>query len=65
MAKKIKQKKHSGIAKTMKVRPGGTVKIAKVGVLHNTGKKSSKQSRQKRKGSELHKTDLKRIKHKI
>ena len=48
--KRIKKKTHSGLKK------------ASQGVLHNTGKRSSKTNRQKRNSSELHKSDYKRIK---
>ena len=62
MAKKNKMKTHKGSAKVFRKRKSGSIKITRQGVLHNTGKNSSKRSRQKRKGSELHKSDLKRIK---
>ena len=34
MANKNKKKKHKGIAKVCKVRPGGTIKIGKPGSRH-------------------------------
>lgn len=60
--KKNKMKTHKGSAKVFKKRKSGSIKITRQGVLHNTGKNSSKRSRQKRKGSALHKSDYKRIK---
>ncbi len=62
MAKKNKMKTHKGSAKVFRKRKSGSIKITRQGVLHNTGKNSSKRSRQKRKGSALHKSDYKRIK---
>ncbi len=62
MAKKNKMKTHKGSAKVFKKRKSGSIKISRQGVLHNTGKNSSKRSRQKRKGSVLNKSDYKRIK---
>ena len=48
---KNKMKTHKGSAKVFKKRKSGSIKITRQGVLHNTGKNSSKRSRQKRKGS--------------
>ena len=60
--KKNKMKTHKGTKKVLNVRKSGTIAITKQGVLHNTGKRSSKTNRQKRNQSELHKSDYKRIK---
>lgn len=60
--KKNKMKTHKGMKKTFKVRKSGSISISKQGVLHNTGKRSSKTNRQKRNNQELHKSDYKRIK---
>ena len=60
--KKIKKKTHKGTAKTMNVRNSGSVTRGKSGTNHNTGKKSSKFSRKARKGLEVSKPDLKRLK---
>ena len=60
--KKNKMKTHKGSAKVFRKRKSGSIKITRQGVLHNTGKNSSQRSRQKRKGSALHKSDYKRIK---
>lgn len=60
--KKNKMKTHKGSAKVFKVRQSGSIKITSQGTNHNTGKNSAKRSRQKRKGSELNKSDYKRIK---
>ena len=61
-AKKNKMKTHKGMKKVFKVRKSGSIAIPKQGVLHNTGKRTSKTNRQKRNGQELHKSDYKRIK---
>ncbi len=60
--KKNKMKTHKGMKKTFKVRKSGSIAISKQGVLHNTGKRTSKTNRQKRNNQELHKSDYKRIK---
>lgn len=57
-----KMKSHGGISKKIKVRPGGTTKIEKVGTNHNTGKKPASFNRKARKGSELSSGDAKRYK---
>ena len=49
--KKNKMKTHKGTAKVFKMRQSGSIKITSQGINHNTGKNSSKRSRQKRKGS--------------
>ena len=59
---KVKHKTHKGTAKVCKVRQSGSIKITNQGINHNTGKNSAKRSRQKRKGNELHSSDLKRVK---
>ena len=48
--------------KVFKVRKSGTITMSSQGVLHNTGKRTAKTNRQKRNGSELNKSDYKRIK---
>lgn len=63
--KKIKKKTHKGLKKVLNIRQSGSISIKRQGTLHNTGKNSSKRSRQKRKNSELHSSDLKRIKDAI
>jgi len=60
--KKIKKKTHKGASKVFKKRQSGSIKITSQGINHNTGKNSAKRSRQKRKGSALHKSDYNRIK---
>ena len=57
-----KMKTHKGYAKKIKKRPGGTIKIGRNGMNHNTGKKNSAYNRTKKKGSMLSKSDLRRIK---
>ena len=46
--KKNKMKTHKGMKKVFKVRKSGAIKKASQGILHNTGKRSSKTNRQKR-----------------
>ena len=60
--KKNKMKTHKGMKKVFKVRKSGSITMSHQGVLHNTGKRTSKTNRQKRNASELHKSDYKRIK---
>ena len=57
-----KLKTHSGLGKVIKKRPGGTIKIGKAGGRHNTGKKNSQFNRDVRKGSQMDKSDIKRLK---
>ena len=60
--KKNKMKTHKGTKKVLNVRKSGSISVTHQGVLHNTGKRSSKTNRQKRNQSALHKSDYKRIK---
>ena len=60
--KKNKMKTHKGTKKVFKVRKSGSIAMSKQGVLHNTGKRTTKTNRQKRNKQELHKSDYKRIK---
>ena len=60
--KKNKMKTHKGTKKVLNIRKSGSISMSKQGVLHNTGKRTSKTNRQKRNGQELHKSDYKRIK---
>ena len=57
-----KLKTHKGLAKVCKVRPGGTVKLGVAGTNHNTGKHTSANKRNKRKGNALSTSDYKRVK---
>ena len=61
-AKKNKMKTHKGTKKVLNIRQSGSITVSKQGVLHNTGKRSTKTNRQKRNENSLHKSDLKRIK---
>ena len=61
-AKKNKMKTHKGTKKVLNIRQSGSITVSKQGVLHNTGKRSTKTNRQKRNANSLHKSDLKRIK---
>ena len=60
--KKNKMKTHKGMKKVFKVRKSGSITMSKQGVLHNTGKRTSKTNRKKRNGQALHKSDYTRIK---
>ena len=60
--KKNKMKTHKGTKKVLNVRKSGSISVTHQGVLHNTGKRSSKTNRQKRNQSALNKSDYKRIK---
>ena len=67
MAKKVKMKKnkmktHKGLKKVLNIRQSGSISVKSQGTRHNTGKNSAKRSRQKRKNSGLHNSDLKRVK---
>lgn len=57
-----KQKTHKGIAKKVKVRPGGSMMIGHPGANHNSGKKSTDFNRNHRKGAELSSADKNRYK---
>lgn len=63
--KKIKQKTHKGLKKVLNIRQSGSISIKSQGTRHNTGKNSAKRSRQKRKNSNLNKSDLSRVKSMI
>jgi ribosomal protein L35 len=58
-----KLKTHKGLAKVLKVRPGGTVSIGKPGSRHNTGKKNAASNRSARAGSLLKRADKRRLKN--
>lgn len=57
-----KLKTHKATSKKLHVKKSGVVSISKAGANHKTGKKASKISRRKRKGSLLSKSDAKRLK---
>ncbi len=58
-----KLKTHKSTSKKIKTRPsGGPSKIGRPISRHNTGKKTAKVNRKKRKGSTLSKSDAKRLK---
>ena len=61
-AKKNTMKTHKGTKKVLNIRQSGSITVSKQGVLHNTGKRSTKTNRQQRNANSLHKSDLKRIK---
>ena len=60
--KKNKMKTHKGTKKVLNIRKSGSISVTHQGGLHNTGKQTSKRSRQKRNKLELNKSDYKRIK---
>ena len=60
--KKNKMKTHKGTKKVLNIRKSGTISVPKQGTLHNTGKRTTKTNRQKRKGSSISKADYSRIK---
>lgn len=60
--KKNKMKTHKGLKKVINVRQSGSMTVQKQGVLHNTGKRTSKTNRQKRNSNGLNKSDYNRIK---
>ncbi len=61
MAKKT-QKTHKGLSKVIKVRKGGSVKYQPANKLHQTTNRSNASRRRRHHESELHSSDLKRIK---
>ncbi len=60
-----KMKTHSGTAKRVKVSGTGKVRRQQAGMSHLMPNKTSKQKRHLRKGTEVSKSDLKRIKEQI
>ena len=60
-----KQKTHSGLAKRIKISGTGKVRRQQAGLAHLMPNKTAKQKRQLRKGTEVSKSDLKRIKQQI
>ncbi len=60
-----KTKTHKGIAKKIKVRPGGTAKIGKPGSNHKTGKKPTSFNRKMRKGLTLSSADTNKYKREL
>ena len=60
--KKNKMKTHKGTKKVLNVRQSGSITVSKQGVLHNTGKRTTKTNRQKRNANALSKADYGRIK---
>ncbi len=61
MAKKT-QKTHKGLSKVIKVRKGGSIKYQPANKLHQTTNRSNASRRRRHHESELHNSDLKRIK---
>jgi len=65
MAKKVKQKTHSGLKKRIKVTATGKLMRHKAYSNHLAASKTTKQNRQLRAETTVHKTDEKRIKRLI
>ncbi len=59
---KIKQKTHKGTKKSIMLRNSGSAKFKKPGANHKTVSYSAARMRNLRKGSELSKSDLNRLK---
>ncbi len=59
---KIKQKTHKGTKKSIMLRNSGSAKFKKPGANHKTVGYTSARMRKLRKGSELSKADLRRLK---
>ncbi len=62
MANKVKNKTHKGLSKVIKVRKGGSVKYQPANKNHKLTHKSNASRRRRHHESELHNTDMKRIK---
>ncbi len=62
MANKVKAKTHSGLKKVVKVRKSGSVKYQPANKLHQTANRSNASRRRRHQESEVHSSDLKRIK---
>ena len=61
MAKKT-QKTHKGLSKVIKVRKGGSVKYQPAGKNHKLTHKSNASRRRRHHESEMHSSDIKRVK---
>ena len=64
MAKKT-QKTHKGLSKVIKVRKGGSVKYQPAGKNHKLTHKSNASRRRRHHESEMHSSDIKRVKELI
>lgn len=64
MAKKT-QKTHKGLSKVIKVRKGGSVKYQPAGKNHKLTHKSNASRRRRHHESEMHPSDIKRVKELI
>lgn len=62
MANKVKAKTHKGLAKVIKVRKSGSVKYQPANKLHKTTGRSNASRRRRHQDSEMHCSDLKRLK---
>lgn len=60
-----KLKTHKGTKKTLNIRQSGSISKCNSVGQHKTGKKPTSANRKKRQGSELSKSDYKRIKNVI
>ena len=64
MAKKT-QKTHKGLSKVIKVRKSGSVKFQPANKLHQTTNRSNASRRRRHHESEMHSSDIKRVKELI
>ncbi|MFQ8643049.1 MAG: 50S ribosomal protein L35 [Oscillospiraceae bacterium] len=64
MAKKT-QKTHKGLAKVIKVRKGGSIKYQPANKNHKLTHKSNASRRRRHHVSEMHSSDIKRVKELI
>ena len=62
MANKVKAKTHKGLAKVIKVRKGGSIKYQPANKNHKLTHKSNASRRRRHHESEMHSSDVKRLK---
>ena len=62
MANKVKNKTHKGLSKVIKKRKGGSYKYQPAGGNHLCTHKSTAAKRNRHHESEMHSSDLKRVK---
>ena len=62
MANKVKNKTHKGLSKVIKKRKGGSYKYQPACKNHKLTHKSNASRRRRHQDSEMHSTDIKRVK---
>lgn len=62
MANKVKNKTHKGLSKVVRKRKGGTYKFQPANKNHKLTHKSNASRRRRHQTSEMHNTDIKRVK---